>query len=465
MITLTTGIIAIITVSLGGFFFASSLHHRRVRKYLLQELPADENISKETQKVFGVESAAVVGVSLFDVLFNTSKLDPFVLKGIEHLHHGENFENLGDLTSYLKSNIIDSDSGTKAWRQMIHKYKGYTGEEQGFEAIRQSGADIDVPTSATNPDFDAIINGEEFDFAITDNPSYVQAKLDSNPDIKVWTNREMADAFEDNPRVYVDPDLSSQEAFQATNEAFEGIADLGDFIDSIPVITLAISSVKNTIGVIKGRKNVTTAIEHTLLDTTGVGVGGWLGSEAGLALGLALAPVTGGASAVIIPAITTVIGSIIGILSGKSITNWFKERHLRTAVEDLKENAEKYCYLFLDRCGFILDKHKDSYVSKVTRFSYAKIESQNWFGRIFFPRTLTKFYSMAEANLLSEYKNTMEYFGELFKKINSLDAVESGLLVFNQGETILGNDNELVEMYNKLKKRIEVVEIEKKKLK
>ena len=228
-------------------------------------------------------------------------MDPQALSGIEHLHHAQEFNNLGDLIGYMKENILSAEEGTKAWRQIIHKYKGYTGEEMAFDNLRNAGHSVDIPESGTMEGLDATVDNQPINVKITDNPSYIQEHLDAHPNIPVYTNIEMKQTFADNPNVIIDPDLSAQEAFQETADTLDGIGDIGDFIDNIPLITLTISTVRNVRGLINHNKNIPTALEHIVCDTAAVGFGGWAGSEVGLAIGLALAPATGGTSAIIIP--------------------------------------------------------------------------------------------------------------------------------------------------------------------
>ena len=264
--------IAVATVALST---ASYFHRSRQRIFLTKTLKVDEPLRKRVARELGVDGAVVTGVSVFDVLYNTMKLDPNALRGMDHLHHAKDFQNLGELIDFMKSTIIKSEPGSDTWRDMIHKYKGYTGEENVADYYRERGHNVETPDSGTTEGL------------------YIQEHLDKHPNIDVIANREMADAFRDNPRVVINPELSSQEAFHSTADTFEGIADLGDGLDSIPFITLAINTGKNIHKLYKGDLDLKTAAEHTVLDTTAVGTGSWVGGQAGLGLGLALAPATG----------------------------------------------------------------------------------------------------------------------------------------------------------------------------
>lgn len=460
----------IIIIVASGVAVTSAKYHSRQERYLKKELKVEEILKTKVAKTIGVEGAVVSAVSIFDVLYNTSRMDPHVLKGISHLHNSQEFESLGDLTSYMKENILSSEEGSKPWRQMVHKYKGYTGEEVAFDNLEAAGHEVEVPESGTEEGWDVKIDGEKFNVKITDNPAYIQKHLDENPDIKVITNKEMGEAFSDNPNVIINPDLSVQEAFHTTNGTLDAINDIGDLIDGIPLITLTVSSIKNARRVIKGDKNITTALEHVVCDTAAVGFGGWVGSEIGLGIGLALAPVTGGVSAIVIPVATTFISTIIGILTGKKIVNWFKQRHLRTYVSKLKLAATDFCESFLGGYDRILTLADGYYYRQIRETKQLRRENEGFLKRTFFPSVLSKFYQMALPCTVEEQQKTREYYQELREKVlkeseKSEGAVKGGFLVYAQGKNILNDDKELLKKYDKVDKTQKIVEEEKRKLK
>lgn len=448
-----TGTFLIVLASIAIF------NHSKAKSYLNQKLVVDKSTLNKVKNKVGITEASVVGVTLFDVLYNTAKMDPFVLKGVDHLHHSQNFESLADLSSFLKENIINSEEGTTAWRQMIHKYKGYTGEEYAFNKLDETGTNYIKPDSGTNEQYDAIIDGQKVDIAITDDPSYIAEKL-KDPEVFVYTNKEMAAAYDGNPRVIIDENLSVQEMFQKTEDTFSGIEDLGDYIDGIPVITAIISGVRNTKGVLDGKKNIGTAIEHTATDVVGVGVGGWAGAEIGMSIGLALAPVTGGISAVVAP----IIGSLGGVLGGRSISNWFKQRHLRKAKAELEDIVIEFRNQFLIKYDSIIHHITETFSENIKQSKFAEKNIQSWFGRIFTPKILAKFYSLASKRFKKELKDTKKYYNELKNKVESSTDYEGGMAIYSQGSNILAGNNRLLKIYHKLSNVIKKVESEIKKL-
>ena len=464
-LSITTLLIVFIFMVLILFLFFSFTYHRKVRKYLLTNLSTDEKTRSEAAKILGVESITAMGVSIFDVLYNTVRFDPFVLKGIEHLHHAQHFENLGNLIGFMKDNIIKSNEGTNEWRQMIHKYKGYTGEQIAADHLEKAGHQVDWTDSGTTSGFDFKVDGEPINVKTVDTAREISNHIHKYPNIGVIANKEMNTAYGDHPQVHIDHHLSSQEAFHTSSDTFSGFHDLGDFIHHIPLITLIISVTRNTVGVIKGNKGITTAIEHTALDTAGVGFGGFGGVKVGLAIGLALSPVTGGTSAIVIPAITTFIGYIIGVITGKSLTNYFKERHLRLAIENLKAKSGHFQKIFIERFNYFIKNIDSFYVQKKNQCSFARKEIQGWFRRVFFPSPLVKFYAMAISRLSGDWDQTNKYYIELKNKISFVEAEQGGLILYAQGSSILNGDEILISAYQEVENAVKNVEHEKRKLK
>lgn len=459
-----------IGMMVGGAGVTSLIHHSRQRHYLEKKLPIDNTLKTKVANIIGVDEGVIIGVSAFDVFYNISKMDPHALTGISHLHHNQEFGNLGDLIAYMKENIIISEYGSKVWRQMVHKYKGYAGEEMAFDNLRDAEYTVVVPESGTTEGFDAIVDGRQMNVKITDNPAYIHDHLDAHPDIPVYTNMEMEQAFADNPNVIIDPNLSAQDIFHETADTLDGIDDIGDLIDQIPYITLAISTVKNAKGVFSGDKGVLTALEHITGDCVAVGFGGLAGSKIGLGIGLALAPVTGGISAIVIPAATTIVGTLIGIFTGKGIVGWFKQRHLRAAIEQLKLKATDLCQYFLngvDRIHVTVDGYYNRMVLE-TKQAYRE-DKEGFFKRIFFPGILSKFYQMSISYTKKERGNVKKYYGGLYKKVlkkarEPVGIAAGGLLVYAQGETIFNGNKKLLEKYKEVGEALNRVEKEKKKL-
>ena len=457
-------IIICIAVAVVSLSMASYIHRSRQRAFLTKTLKVDESLRNRVARELGVDGTVVAGVTVFDVLYNTMKLDRHALEGIDHLHHAQDFDNLGDLMDFMKSEIIKSDSGSEVWEQMIHKYKGYTGEESVVEHLRELGYVVEIPESGTAPGLDLIVGGKPYNVKITDEPSYIQKHLDEHPDIDVITNREMADAFRDNPRVLVDFKLSIEEAFDNTADTFEGIADLGDGLDNIPFIALAINTGKNIHKLYKGDIDIKTAAEHTVLDTAASGVGGWVGSKIGLGWGLILAPVTGGLSTVVLP----ILGGLAGIFTGKGISGWFKERHLRKAVEKLQFLATEFRNEFLSRYYNVINA-MDSFFELHLITCRRQVAEEGFFKRMVFPSAMTTFYRMASRELNTDHEEWRNFYTDLLDNVqNAEDPKEGGLILFancqQHGVEMLYEVEPLPDYYAAIEEQLEIIEVEERKL-
>lgn len=453
--------IAIATVTLST---ASYFHRLRQRAFLTKTLKVDEPLRKSVARELGVDGAVVTGVSTFDVLYNTMKLDPNALEGMKHLHHAQGFDNLGDLMDFMKSKIIKSEPGSEAWDRMIDKYKGYTAEDAVADYYRDRGHDVETPGSGTNEGWDHIIDGKPYNVKVTDERRYIQDHLDKHPDIDVIANREMTDAFRDNPRVVINSELSSQEAFHSTADTFEGIADLGDGIDSVPFISLAINACKNIHKLRKGDINWKIAAEHTALDATASGVGGWLGGTAGLGWGLALAPVTGGLSAVVLP----VLGSLAGIFTGKGISGWVKERHLRRALEDLRYLAAEFRDAFMELYHNVVGA-MDLFFEKHLEVATEGVAEEGFFKRMMFPSAKITFYRMASKELKTEHAASRSFYADLREAVQDMEEPsEGGMILFDncqqQGVDMLYEVDPLPEYYAAIEAQLEIIEAEQRKL-
>ena len=458
--------IAIATVTLS---IASYVHRSRQRAFLTKTLKVDEPLRKRVARELGVDGAVVTGVSVLDVLYNTMKLNPQALRGMDHLHHAKDFQNLGELIDFIKSTIIKSEPGSEAWKQMIHTYKGHTGEKVIADYYSERGHNVETPESGTNEGWDLKIDGKLYNVKVTeDNPGYIRKHLDQHPDIDVIANREMADAFRDNPRVVINPNLFEEEVKKSTVETFEGMSALGDGIDSIPIVTLAINTGKNIYKVHKGDLDINTAAEHTVLDTTAVGGGGWAGGKLGLGLGLALAPVTGGTSAVIIPTVTSVLGTLIGVFTGKGISGWIKGRHLRRAVKGLQDLAttfrNKFLYLYQN-----VVKEMNSFYELRLITCRRQIAEEGFFKRMVFPSAKTTFYRVASGKLKTECVELKGFYADLRKKVQDAEEPsEGGMILFancqQYGVEMLYDVGPLSDYYAKIEAQLEIVEVEERKL-
>ena len=188
------------------------------------------------------------------------------------------------------------------------------------------------------------------------------------------------------------------------------------------------------------------------------------GGKLGLALGLALAPATGGASAIVIPAATTFIGGLVGVFTGKGLSGWFKSRHLRKAVADLKIISVNFRNEFVNQYFNLNQIISEEYNSRISHIKLKERKKSGFLRRIFFPSTFVKLCQLLKKNVKKEYLNSKKFYKNLRYKINSSEESEGGLILFAQGKDILYNISPLISMYDDLNESMISVKIEKEKL-
>lgn len=114
------------------------------------------------------------------------------------------------------------------------------------------------------------------------------------------------------------------------------IAELTDVTDvdiagHIPVVTIALSSIREFQLLLGAKTNVLASFKNIFLDAVGTGVGAWGGAQAGASLGGCIfgpiGAVVGG-----------VLGAVGGGVGGRTITNNIKKRPLEKAIKKYEEN-------------------------------------------------------------------------------------------------------------------------------
>jgi len=450
---------------------ASYPYHRRAKRCLEQSVPVDPEFRQQFHDQFGVTEITATSVPLFDVLYHTSKLDPYCLEGISHLHHAQHFQNLGSVVGFLHENIIPASADAKAWRGMIHKYQGYTGEQVEIDHLRHvADPNLVVPDSGTQPGYDVMVHDASGDLVpyqikTVDTPAAITEHFQRHPDIDVIANREMGKAFIEDPHVHIDPTLSAQDAFHTTDATFHGIDSLGSWLHHIPMITLVAASVRHGVGVVQGRKSVADALKQTGVDVGAVGFGALGGSKVGFVVGLFLAPASGGLSLMVIPAITTIAGAVMGVVTGRKIGNWLKSGELRAAQAALKEKAASLRSSFLANFAHMLDALRKSYAVQDQRFRVAASKTQDWLERLLVPTVMTKFYSLARQRLRTEQGNARKFYTSLRRECrDQKDEVTAGLIIYAQGRQVFVLSEPVQHAWESVDQTVRAVEREKARL-
>ena len=466
---LYSNVVFIISSSLIGLLlFYSVRHYIRVRNFLHKKYSTiDETVKAVKDKIkshkpeFSGLDLVPVSVSIFDTMYHMSKVDPLLISALDRLHHSQNFENFAELRDYVKSLI----KGTTDER-LIHKYKAYVGEEDTFSQLSSLSGNLFVPKSGTNPEFDFIYNDQKYNRAVSSDSDYLDDKLNNLPDdVNLWVGPDVDEKYLNNSRFFIDNNsLTEREYFKITSDSFDGIDNIGNFIDTIPFLTMAFSSSKNYRLYSEGKTDKKTATENVILDTASVGLGGYAGAEIGENIGDFLSPVDDG---FIVPVFSKILGSVLGVIAGKGVSGWFKERHYRNALKRLENDSVIFSETYNKKAESLIDKHQSMYFKKVKIIDDVKNNGQGFFGRLLFPNVITTFSREARKRYNQELINLEKYYLSLLKltkRRKEKEKREAGLILYAQGSDILLRHRSLIKCFNDIKLSIQNLEEEKKKI-
>jgi len=308
-----------------------------------------------------------------------------------------------------------------------------------------------------------LVDGKPYNVKVTDSPRYIQEHLDSHPDIDVITNREMAAAFGDDPRVLIDDNLSVQDAFHLTSDTLEAVGDMGGVLDQVPYLALAINAVKQGRRLYKGEVDWKTAGEHMAVDTAATGIGGLMGGNAGLALGLALAPVTGGASVVVVPA-AALLGSLAGVFTSKLGGNWIKARHLRAAESRLDVAASLLAETFLRLKADVRSRVSAYFDTRITEARSGSAGAGTGMRKRLFPTVEKVFYEMAEEEFCREKKADLDSLSALEREVSALPSKAAGRVLVQKDPAIFMGVDPLPSLHADAVELVKDVAEEKRKL-
>ena len=216
---------------------------------------------------------------------------------------------------------------------------------------------------------DVLIGNNPLSVQLTKNTNYVINQLKKHPKIPVHLSLDNPDFVD----FYFDPthgikNLTSflkenpnnvkigNNKFSSTGIA-QGVKESSDFLSggagfiNFPLITMALSGVREFHLLKKQHTDLKSAIKNWSLDVAGVGGGAALGATIGTSL---------------LPGIGTIAGSVLMAMYGKFISNDIKEESLNHALEGMKEITNK-----LKKLSSSIEKKYN------TSFNQDKLKEQN----------------------------------------------------------------------------------------
>ena len=267
---------------------------------------------------------------------------------------GEQLETIGDLSTYLAS-WPSAEFGSALPDASLNKLMGHLAEPEVAEHLESLGISVDMPDASNQAGWDLILNGEHMvNVKAVADANALTGHFEQYPDIPVIVPGDMAGIPEHAIHldsagsidqlarsvadgggniVIVDHELEQAAMFEHAEEvsdALLGNVDLAD-VSGIPLITLALSGVREVGLLCEDKTSVGNAVKNLLLDGAGAEGGGVGGTLIGAGIGALLGPV--GA------AIGAGLGGLGGAVAGRMATDQVKGRPLKKAIKAYEEGS------------------------------------------------------------------------------------------------------------------------------
>ena len=264
---------------------------------------------------------------------------------------GKQLETIGDLHQYI-SEWPSFEMGDSLPEGALNKLMGHLAEPAVAENIRNLGIPVEMPDVSNMAGYDLILNHDHaVNVKTVSDVASLSHHFDKYPDIPVVVPGDMTglpedaihlaatDALElleakiqagsDNV-VLVDDALSHADMVEhadAVGDGWAGNIDLDGIGSGVPLITVALSGLREVRLLIDDRTEFETAFKNLALDVAGTGLGGIGGAKAGALMGSAFAPGVG-------TVVGALVGGITGAIAGRAVTNSVKTAPFQEACDE-----------------------------------------------------------------------------------------------------------------------------------
>lgn len=419
------------------------------------------SLNREIKTQF--KTLSLIGTDcLFHFIYDLSRIDSDVIGAIQNIHsNSQKIDNVFDVINYTKSNILNNSLTQNAKDQIINKYKGYVGEEKHIDYLKSKGHKVTEADSPNQEGHDAIVDGEKINVKISNDSSYINKHLEEHPNIPVHTGEE----FDHLQNVEGFSHLSNDVIENATESGMDAISNFGNSIQ-FPILLGMSSAIQNINKVNQENKNPQTAIEHVLTDIGSFSAGSYIGKIIGSS---------------IMPVVGSFIGAIIGGWAGKRGGDYFKKRRLREAIEKANISCKKFIKEFVAQSPLLINKMRIQH--KTYLHIIHKKRDQNFLLAFFNPSLKITFLQLARNKSCQEsrkiinfyksiqkqyknYKSELEknHKDEEYKEKISQQVVAFGYNISQLSPEFFCGDKQLLHLSNRIKKQIQQISIEKKKV-
>ena len=222
---------------------------------LRQQLGGRSDRASRLAGMLNGETAAYAALSVGDLLYDSFRIDPLAVEGID-------FARAADLSDILRlanfAEGLEKASGS-VLAGHVAQLHGYVAERVAAHALLATGAEVSFPATSNQPGWDLLVNGQPFQVKCMAAPAGVHKHLALWPDIPVIANSELAPYFAGDGRVTTLGGFSHEDVLAITKDTLSGAADLLDL--QIPLISTAVASARAGLAVIMDETDLLTALK------------------------------------------------------------------------------------------------------------------------------------------------------------------------------------------------------------
>jgi hypothetical protein len=161
----------------------------------------------------------------------------------------------------------------------------------------------------------------------------------------------------------------------------------------------------------------------------------------------------------------TLAGTALGVVTGKGLTGYFKQRHLRVLIKNTHAAATDFYNSFEQGFASLVEKAKLPFLKLEGSFEFSFRHTQGALRRLLFPSVMTIFYSRASEKAREDANHVEdEYNRVMIEAKGKSERFESGLALYCYGLGLLLGDPALGQGWQKVHGLLEETRIERARI-
>jgi len=284
------------------------------------------------------ELAAYGTLTAAEFAWSLARIDPSVIHAAD-FSSSVSVHNGYDFAQYIHTHY--DTLGAAGQEGFFNRLMGYVGEQKVADLLVHQGHVVQAAASTTQPIWDLLVDGHPVNVKTVQDIASIKAEALAHHGITYIVPSDAHGHLTSNMAhtagFHHDSVHSSLHEGVAAAHGEHALHGLGMHL---PVLTIAVSAYRNYQAVQLG-KDVSVAIKHTLVESTGKGAGSLIGAKAGALAGGLFGPV-----GMIVGAVGGAVG---GALLGGSVAEHYKHKPLDAAVLNMKTALHNYGATFSDR--------------------------------------------------------------------------------------------------------------------